>query len=202
MQPLYKFFLTVILCCFSWVFCSAQQTKAMTGIRFRSINQAGLLNGGYGSSWQLQTINGIQYRSWFGGIGVGLDDYRFRGIPLFADIRKTFGHSKNKVFVYGDGGIHFSWLTDKEKQNTGQINDWYSNGPYLDGGLGYQVQLGGKNALLLSVGYSYKYLRQESNQLYFMPNNYPGPFNSDPGAAVNTYHYQLNRISIKLGWAF
>ncbi|HVY74956.1 MAG TPA: hypothetical protein VG890_09015, partial [Puia sp.] len=81
----------------------AQNPSSSKAWQFHSINQVGLLEGESGSSWQLQTVNGMSYKSWFAGIGVGLDYYRLRGIPLFLDLRKTFGHSRNKPFVYADG---------------------------------------------------------------------------------------------------
>jgi hypothetical protein len=68
--------------------CHAQKNAAW---QFHSINQLGLLEGQIGSAFQIQTINGAQYKSWFGGIGIGLDYYRFRSIPLFLDFRKDFG---------------------------------------------------------------------------------------------------------------
>ena len=200
LQDYKKYFLSVIMLSFLYSICPAQQQKGINRIQFHSINQLGLLNGETGSSCQIQTINGIQYKSWFAGIGVGLDYYRFRGIPLFADIRKTFGAAKNKLFVYGDGGIHFSWVTDKEKTVNGRPQSKFSNGLYLDGGIGYQIQLSPKNALLLSVGYSYKQMKETAPVYYFYPMIVGGDYpQSQP---TNSYNYHLNRISIKVGWEF
>ncbi len=191
--------LLIALCCFSTIICFAQQKKENMPFLFHSINQVGLLNGQQSAAWQIQTINGFQHKSWFGGIGIGLDYYRFRGIPLFTDIRKTFGHSRNKVFVYTDGGIHFSWVTDKEKNNYGPPGK-FSNGLYLDGGIGYQIQINRKNGLLLNLGYSYKKVTETvpAYTYYYYPMILGG--NSLPN--TNTYNYHLNRISIKAGWAF
>lgn len=202
MLPDYKKYqLIITLCCFSITICVAQQKKENTSILFHSINQTGLLNGQQSSACQIQTINGFQYKSWFGGIGIGLDYYRFRGIPLFADIRKTFGHNKNKLFVYADGGIHFSWVTDKEKNNYGSPGQ-FSNGLYLDGGIGYQIRVNSKNAILLNLGYSYKKVKETvSAYPYFY---YPMILVniSQNFSNTNTYNYHLNRISIKAGWEF
>ena len=64
-------FLAFTLCLSGMV--SAQQ-KTVTGIwQFHSINNVGLLEGQTGSAFQLQSINGMQYQSWFAGIGLGLD---------------------------------------------------------------------------------------------------------------------------------
>ncbi|MDP4250981.1 MAG: hypothetical protein Q8918_12800 [Bacteroidota bacterium] len=197
-----KYFLSLIFFCFSLSICLAQKQKEDDRFHFQSIDQVGLLNGEISNSWQLQTINGVQYKSWFGGIGAGLDYYRMRSIPVFADIRKIFGHSENKLFVYADGGMSFTWATDKEKNNFG-YNDHFSNGLYLDGGVGYQIHISGRNALLLSLGYSYKTVKETYPFLiplyfdYYNP-NMPAP--GTPSNQTNTYNYQLNRISIKIGW--
>jgi hypothetical protein len=176
---------------------SAQQNKPAGQWSFHSLNNVGLLEGQTGSSFQIQTINGAQYKSWFGGIGLGLDFYRYRTIPLFFDIRKEFGRSSNKLFVYTDMGINFCWLTDNEKINYYQ-NDQFNNGLYADFGLGYKIGLGKKDHdhLLLSLGYSFKKLKETYDAPeYFYPPS-PGPISKDQ------INYSLNRLSIKIGWEF
>ncbi len=125
---------------------SAQQKTPPSQWQFHSINSVGLLEGETGSAFQLQTINGAQYKSWFTGVGLGLDFYRIRSIPLFADIRKEFGKENNKLFVYADFGINFSWATDQQKTSYVQ-GDKFSNGFYNDLGLGYKVSAGEKKML-------------------------------------------------------
>jgi len=172
---------------------SAQQ-KTVTGIwQFHSINNVGLLEGQTGSAFQLQSINGMQYRSWFAGIGLGLDFYRYRTIPLFIDFRKEFGGSVNKFFAYADGGINFCWLTDNEK--TMYLPDeQFSAGFYTDLGLGYKIGLGRNNHLLLSIGYSLKKLKETYQSYYYNP-----PDELQDKEKIN---YSLNRLSIKIGWEF
>ena len=137
--------------------CSAQQKSPSCPWQFHSINNIGLLEGQTGSSFQLQTINGAQYRSWFAGVGLGLDFYRYRTIPLFLDLRKEFGKSSNKLFLFTDVGTNFSWVTDNEKTSYEQ-NDKFGGGFYFEGGLGYKISVSKNNSLLLSLGYSYKKL--------------------------------------------
>ncbi len=176
----------------------AQQATAKKW-QFHSINQLGLLEGEAGSAFQVQTVNGFQRGSWFGGIGLGIDNYRFRTIPLFADIRKEFGKSANRFFIYGDGGIHFAWLTDNQKSKIVMAGDPVSNGFYLDAGAGYKIRMGAKSALLLNLGYSYKYLSEQAPpQLYFVPAIYI----MNTPTSGDTYNYHLNRISLKVGWEF
>jgi len=199
-----KYLLFLLPACLVLSFCPAQQRKGKPAFQFHSINQVGVLNGETGSAFQIQTINGLRYKSWFAGIGAGIDYYRFRGIPLFADIRKTFGHAKNKLFVYGDGGIHFNWATEKEKNASG-VRDEISNGLYLDGGLGYHIYINSSNAVLISLGYSCKKITDRTPAVYYYPLDYyptiVGVYPS-PESQTNKLNYSLNRISIKLGWEF
>jgi hypothetical protein len=202
MQRINKFWTLLVLSCLSFVFCLGQKQKKDSRFHFQSINQVGLLNGEKGSALQFQTINGVSRKDWFGGIGIGMDYYHFRSIPVFADLRKTFGRSKNKPFVYADGGISFTWATDKQKYSQ-DPGDHLSNGLYLDAGAGYQIHISRHNALLLSLGYSYKNVKEYVPLYYysylsFMPANFTG----GPSGYHDKYNYHLNRLSFKVGWSF
>jgi hypothetical protein len=178
----------------------AQQKVATASWQFHSINSIGLLEGQAGSAFQLQTINGAQYKSWFGGIGLGLDYYRYRTVPLFVDLRKEFGKANNKLFVYSDVGINFGWVTDKQKTQY-VIDDKFNNGFYTDLGFGYKVNLGKNGGLMLSLGYTFKkVIETYKSPIYF----YGNPINSEPPLNDQTiqYSYSLDRVTIKIGWEF
>ncbi|HTB25881.1 MAG TPA: hypothetical protein VK711_10935 [Puia sp.] len=179
---------------------SAQQINSSGPWQFHSMNNVGLLEGETGSAFQIQTINGVKYKSWFAGIGLGMDFYRLRTIPLFADFRKEFGKSNNKIFVYSDIGINFSWVTDQQKTMNVE-NDKFHNGFYGDWGLGYKVKVNRKNNFLLSLGYSYKKTVETYDQIYYPPGIFYGPETqpNDQGQKIN---YSLNRLTIKIGWEF
>jgi len=179
---------------------SAQQAEKISGAwKFHSINQVGMLQGEAGLAWQIQTVNGVQYRSWFIGIGLGLEDYRFRGIPVFADLRKEFGSGKNKFFLYGDAGIHLQSVKYSEKYHY-SIYDHFTNGLYLDAGLGYKWRIFGHNALLLSAGYSYKSICEALAYPSFT--YYPILLGMQQVNNIQKNQYSLNRLSFKLGWEF
>jgi hypothetical protein len=193
-----KYILLMALCQAMIVISHAQQKDLSSPWRFQSIINVGLLEGQNASAFQLQTINGAQYKTWFTGVGLGLDYYRFRTIPLFLDIRKEFGRSNSRIFIYAEGGISFSWVTDQQK--LGYPDEHFSNGFYDDLGLGYKVFIGKRNAFLISLGYSYKKLTETYTTYYYYPQGYPpGPLGSVPKEQIN---YSLNRLSIKMGWAF
>jgi hypothetical protein len=180
---------------------SAQQKVLTCPWWFHSVNNLGLLEGETGSSFQLQTINGAQYKSWFVGVGVGIDYYRYRTIPLFMDFRKEFGKSRNKVFIYSDLGINFSWLTDKEKM-TYMADDHFGNGFYSDLGLGYKMGIGKNNGLLISLGYSFKKITETYKSPIYMTYNFYATNPESMPDQTEKINYSLNRLSIKIGWEF
>ena len=167
----------------------AQQKTLSNPWRFQSMVNVGLLEGQTGSAFQLQTINGARYKSWFAGVGLGLDYYRIRTIPLFIDIRKEFGNSRDKIFIYADGGISFNWATDIQK--SGLPNEQFHNGFYSDMGLGYKTSVGKSSALLISLGYSYK----KAGESYISPYYYYPNYFMQNGSGGEQINYSLNRLS-------
>lgn len=166
--------------------------------QFHSVNQVGLLYGENGSAFQMQTINGVQYRSWFAGVGVGIDEYRFRSIPLFVDIRKEFELGPGYLFAYGGIGINFMWLTDKQKNDyhlTYYPNAHFSNGLYYDAGIGYKVKLNNKIAFFVSPGFSHKDTEEKNPAP-------PCPVGSTCYLTPDKYNFELNRLSVNIGIIF
>ena len=169
----------------------AKPVKKSCSCAFSSINQAGLIIGERGSYIQVQTINGIRYKTWFAGLGVGIDYYTDKGYPVFIDVRKEVFNKRYTPFLYADGGIHFADLNNK-KEN--QFETIFNNGFYYDTGAGYKARFTKKGGLLISTGFSYKYVikRMTSKSC-----GVAGCFQNS-----NTYTYHLNRFSVKVGWQF
>jgi hypothetical protein len=178
----------------------AQQQTLSNPWSFQSMVTVGLLEGQTGSSFQLQTINGARFKSWFAGIGLGLDYYRIRTIPLFVDIRKEFGKSKDKFFIYADGGVSFCWATDMQKSDY-LPNQQFHNGFYSDLGLGYKTAVGKSSALLISLGYSYKKASESYVLPYYYYQGYYPTYMMQNGSN-DQINYSLNRLSMKIGWEF
>lgn len=170
--------------------------KKGCGCRFQSVNQSGAMQGEYEGALLLQTVNGIKFKQGFAGIGVGVDNYRFRGVPLFADIRHYIFNKQRTPFIYGDAGIHINWLTNSQKEPKGfGTSSNYSNGVYTDVGLGYSLGFKNNMALVFSAGYSYKNIGEKrSIPLWCLVP--PCPVN------IETYNYGLNRVSLKAGLQF
>lgn len=171
-----------------------QPTKKGCSCSFSSINQAGVLNGSKGAFLTLQSINGIKYKTWFAGAGVGVDGYYRPSLPVFLDVRKDLLKKKETPFVYADVGYHFV-LDTKD-----QLNQWYGNtygkgSMYTDVGIGYKFGLTSKSRLVVSAGYTYKYIEYKNMYLWECPTsrcyeNY---------ITVKNY---LHRYAMRLGFQF
>lgn len=186
----------VFILSYSVLQAEAQSTPVTKKIKFKTILHAGLLNGSKGSSLMLQGITGFSKNNTFAGLGVGLDYYRFRSIPLFIDLRHEFGKGNRHFLLYGDLGYHVDWLTEKN-ENEPFFNSLsnYNGGIYYDAGIGYQVRFKSANAFLLSAGYSYK--KMENKLIRNIC-----PIGRACFEEKQTYAYAMPRLVIKMGWLF
>ncbi len=175
---------------------------AQKKITFSSQNYIGLLEGEHGSKFQLQTINGIKYRTWFAGLGTGLDWYYRRSIPAFLSLNKDFFKTGNRNFyISADGGVNFPWKEDKNYNEWGYPIEKPSPGAYWGAGLGYKIGIGKKNdALLIQVGYSYKHVSEKVRNIYYY--TFPIVPASQMPQFTNRFDYHLRRLSLKIGWNF
>lgn len=172
----------------------AQQPALQSKWKFHSLNQVGLLQGDSKGAFHLQSVNGFEKSTWFAGIGTGLDYYRYRSIPLFAEVIKYLGKPGNQFFIFGDAGVHFVW---EKADNTSYSTEKYYPGFYGGGGIGYSASFKNGMGFLLSAGYSYKrVLRQEKHETSFCP------FNGPCYIQTNDYRYDLNRLLIQIGLMF
>ena len=188
-------FLAIIVCLNSFPLIAQEKQPASNGkpcaCGFKSVLQGGLLEGESGPSWHIQTVNGVYYKTWFAGLGVGLDSYTMRTIPLFLDIRKEIFAKRRTPFLYADAGIHFDWLKSKEKPWSGSGE--YNRGFYYDAGVGYKLGLGKRDAVLVSAGFSMKALRETR---FIFLQCIQQPCNS----TEEYYDYKFSRLSLKIGW--
>lgn len=131
-------------------------------IYFHSINSFGLIGGESEVSTAFQTVNGILFPNWFSGIGVGVDNYRYRTLPLFLDGRWYFGDEK-RGFIYGDIGYNFPMKDKpgKEMVHYGNYNYHFKGGLYSELGIGFKMKFIKKTSILFSLAYSYKQLQTQ-----------------------------------------
>ncbi len=172
--------------------------KKETIYKFHSINSVSFLNGDNEVSVGLQSVNGFQKKNLFVGIGVGLDYYIHRSVPLFGDVRYEFGKGKNKFFAYADAGVNFQWVEDGYVD--GPIFIWdgfnttrnFDNGIYTDAGFGYIVGMKKGGGLVLSLGHTHKSLKATETYQDWRTQEW----------LTDIYRYKLNRIAVKVGWRF
>ena len=179
-------------CCFCITnMCIGQSEISKKELKFRSSVLAGVLEGEKGGFFQLQWLNGINYKTWFTGIGIGLDHYYIRSVPFVLQLEKRLSYKPSSFFVYGNGGLNFHWSTNKSDQ-TGMKKDWI-----MEIGAGYKVPAFKKNTFLLSAGYSIKHIRQSVA-------GWPVTF--DPVFSyldyTQHYSYSFRILSIKMGIEF
>jgi hypothetical protein len=189
MKSAYLLLLLALLCC-----CNAySQAK----LKYRSQNFVGLVEGEAKASFQLQTIHGVQYRTWYGALGAGLDYYLYRSVPVFLTINKDLVIKDRTFYVSGDVGTNYPWVQQTQMSIWGSPSTGdFSEGLYWAGGLGYKAFFKNKSdAIVINLGYSYKHLRQKIT--------YPSFCTDGPcGTTSEKFNYQLNRVSFRLGWQF
>lgn len=127
-------------------------------IRFHSINFFGLIGGESNISTAFQTVNGIRVSNWFSGVGIGIDNYKYKTLPLFFDARKYFGIDK-RGFVYGDIGYNFPMKNIPGKEMIYYDNYRFKGGLYSELGVGFTMKFIRSSSISFSFAYSNKQLQ-------------------------------------------
>jgi hypothetical protein len=188
-----KNFLFLVLSFFATFSFAQDKTKAtQTPFMFQTIVQGGLLVGNNAEAATIQTINGFALNKWYAGVGVGLDFYMQRGVPLFADLRYHFSNKRKSFFIYTDAGVHVPWIKNKDGRNI--ISQ--SAGLYTDAGIGFRLATKKGDAFLFSTGYTHKHVKEK--QEGFSWQAWPQP----SGQTVMNYDYRFNRVVLKVGFQF
>lgn len=163
---------------------------------FQSQNYAGLLEGNQKSAFQFQTINGCGCGNWFVGVGTGIDGYMYRSVPFFLSINRNFEMSKRNFFLSFDAGTNYAWYKRENNNWSGIISSKFSPSLYWGTGIGYKAFMRNKkDAIVLSLGYSFKELKETQELVTFCL--YPPCPN-----IIEDYKYKARRLSLRLGWQF
>lgn len=181
-------FITTGLLIFTGI-VNAQKKKSF--VTFSSMNSIGFLTGQSQSIFTIQSINGIKYKTWFAGLGASMDRYGYQSIPVFADIRKTFGHNAWQPFVYADAGCNYPIYSDLLPRKEGG-NDAYRfyHTFYGETGVGLEKAINTKTAFMFSAGFSYKHFR-------YLQYDFPNPIYQTSPATQFDFFYR--RLSVKMG---
>ena len=164
--------------------------------KFASQQLVGLLEGEGGSAFQIQTINGVQLKKWFMGLGTGIDWYEYRSIPVFLSLNYDLKMSNRRFFLSADAGTNFPWTKTQGNGFGTLLKSDFDRGLYTNTGIGYKLNLkNSKDGFLIHLGYGTKRLKETQTVSNFCAG---GP------CAVTTerYDYRMRRISIRIGWLF
>lgn len=184
-----KWLIIAVLCP---ILSFSQQNTAKA--RLTSIAAVGLVAGESTAKPLFQISGGFSHGRYFSGIGIGMDQYFFNSIPLFADWRVSFGKTR-LGFLYANGGYNFPGKIKSRNDWWGKTTDRYYGGFYMDAGIGYRIKLSNSlHRLLFSAGYSRKTM---SNKVGYTYQCVP-PCPED----IYTYKYELGRIVAKFSWEF
>ncbi len=175
----------------------AMVLRAQKLYRFESYNSVGLVANSQATHGLVQSVNGFSRGPWYAGIGLGIDGFRVRSVPLFADFRYRLGKGRGKWLAYSDLGYHFPWDDTGDFAISNSMGSSFKGGFYLDAGLGFQWAMGKRgHALTATAGYSLKNLSEEAMIIPFCP----GPGICEP--RTEYFAYSLNRYVFKIGWKF
>ncbi len=155
-------------------------------VHFGSMINPGYHQGSTGSFFGIQVINGVHFKTWYAGIGAGIDYYYFRSVPVFIDVRKDLLKRQAAPFVYLDFGSNIPW---KKKEEDNPVFSTYKPGIYYDLGIGYKTPVSKKLFLTMSAGFSEKRMNERIN-------NWWGP------DAHQEIDYTLRKINVKIGLGF
>jgi hypothetical protein len=169
-------------------------------VRFRSTEWLGFSTGQAGSAFQLQTVNGVAKGPWFAGVGVGLDYYRFRSVPLFLSVTRDIALGKRDwLLLYVDGGSNIAWYTPSATGVDAYLTDAFHGGFYWSSGLGYVWKFGenADKAVQFTAGYTAKRLSEEQTGAC------PIGVLCVPGyQSAITYKYLLQAFHVMAGFRF
>lgn len=173
------------------------EIQAQQKLKFTSINVAGLLTGSSEPALQLQTINGVRYKDFTAAIGIGMDNYYFKSIPVFVHFSRQFTIKNFTPFVYSDIGVNLPEDKDNDQKDHWRSSK-YDAGLYFDLGVGYTFPVYKKMSVIFSLGYSQKHLNEERSSGYFI--GFPNAIYRELPSEY--YSYAFRRISLKAGLSF
>jgi hypothetical protein len=169
---------------------SCQQVKQR--YYFSSVNEVGLLTGSKGEAVTVQTTNGFKKGKSFAGVGVGLDFYGYRTIPLFLSYRHDFSTKKNVPFAYANAGVNFLWLNFIEREQMQQLSS--SPGFLYDVGVGWRLLGKNNRAFIASAGYTLKKVNYKREAFFIAPTP------QLQSESFERYDYFYRRLVVKIGF--
>jgi hypothetical protein len=188
----------VMIYLFACANATSQQTKNKGN--FSVMAEAALLNGDGHVNGQVLLNGGYEIKRWFVGFGSGFDYYKYRTVPVFADVRKYFGKQNRALFLYAKAGMNIAMPTENQKNfNDGnwwglQSNNQFKNGFFGDAGFGYTLFNSKSRGFYTSLGLSTKTLTETYDEQVW-----------NGGSSISTkrtLEYNMNRFGMRIGYKF
>jgi hypothetical protein len=175
---------------------SAANAQQHPKVQFASINQFGFLAGSSDQAFQVQTVNGLAHKTWFVGVGLGLDYYNKKTIPLFADLRRNLSQKHQAPFIYLDLGASMPW---KKEEKGEWVTSTWGSGFFYEAGIGYSFPVNRVLSMNCSAGYSQKSLHETRTTTGGIIIDFP-PYEREP--LKDYYDYTCRRFSLKVALRF
>ncbi len=180
------------------VVLTAQSNKQKEKIHYTSSYRLGIIAGKAYTTFTAQIIQGIRYKNFQTGIGVSLDPYGFRTIPVFGHFSYALHPEKSSVYVYGDAGMSIPWNNGAlpEKYDNSTHDEWHKLFPgfYGEAGIGYNMVFNKKrNAVTINSGYSYKRFKYDEH--VYIWNGF------ETAQQKDRYIFDYRRLTFRLGFS-
>lgn len=190
----YKLLTLILLAC---TLANAQKKP----IKYNNITNIGWLNGSSQNAFTLQTINGITIDQWQLGLGVGLDNYGTKSIPVFVDVRRSFGNKKWQPLVYADAGVNYTlrWGNFAVKDFNNEYYFDVNNTFYGELGVGLSKKISKKTSLNITAGFSYKHLSYTQDNLSYMFTTASSYY---PPDSYSNFDFYYRRLALRAGIQF
>ena len=190
-----KYFVFIV--CLFFVFTKQLLAQQKSNYQWVIVPQFNILNGQQITSTSIHLNTGIANNKNQYTIGVGIDYYIYRTVPIIAEYKHFIGNKKNKQFVYAGLGYNVAWLFDSQKKQTwnwGSPSTFadYSNGFTYQFGIGYAVLIKNKKGVLFNLGFSNKSLTENTSSWVFNGTN--------SVLMPSSKKFDLNRLAIGIAY--
>lgn len=185
-----NFFLIAILT----TLIAQAQNKSKVKFVYSNVNNMQVIVGDKSSGIGLESIHGVKWKNNFSiGVGAAYETHQVASIPVFIDIRKSFGKKNSQPFIYANAGRNYTLRTDNYPKTWSWNNaDAYTfkSSYYYAMGIGIARKINKNSKLLFSLGVSFKEFKYAYNYSWiwntdFLPNY--------------VYDYKFNRYCFKIG---
>lgn len=193
----------LIFCAVSMLIVFTVQAQQIKSKGVLSVSaQTALLNGDNHVNGQILLSAGYEFKGWYIGAGSGFDYYKYRTVPVFADVKKYFGKGNRQLFIYANAGSDIAWPTENQKnlRNSGGWWGWspspgvFKNGIYTDLGFGYTLFNSKHRGFFTALGYSTKTITEIYDEQVWN--------GTTSVMTKRTLDYTMNRILFRIGYKF